>query len=255
MATRIGIVGIHGRMGGEVVALAARDPEIDLRGGVSRSPDGARYPNLLVTPDASALLPSLDALIDFSNAGAVEGVAAACVAAGTPLVTGTSGLDAAQQKALEAAASKIPVFQAANMSPGINAMLAVLPALVRALDGYDLEIVEAHHRYKADAPSGTAITLGRAIANASGGALEERAQHGREGVSPRQPGEIGIHAVRSGGNVGEHTIIIAGDGEEIRLSHRAFNRASYAEGALRAAKLIVGQPAGFYGPATLPGFL
>jgi 4-hydroxy-tetrahydrodipicolinate reductase len=255
MATRIGIVGIQGRMGGEIVALATRDPEVALVGGVSRSPDGARFPALLVTDDPSALLPAIDALVDFSTAGAVEAVASACVAAGTPLVTGTSGLDAAQQAALQDAARQIPVFQAANMSPGINAMLAVLPALVRALEGYDLEIVEAHHRYKADAPSGTAIALGRAIAEASGGTLEERARHGREGFNPRQPGEIGIHAVRSGGNVGEHTVILAGDGEEIRLSHRAFNRASYAEGALRAAKLIVGQPAGFYGPATLPGFL
>lgn len=255
MATRIGIVGIQGRMGGETVALANRDPEVRLVGGVSRSPDAARFPGLLVTADASALLPDIDALVDFSTASAVEGVVAACIAAGTPLVTGTSGLDAGQQAALQEAARQIPVFQAANMSPGINAMLAVLPALVRALEGYDLEIVEAHHRYKADAPSGTAIALGRAIAEASGGGLEERARHGREGFNPRQPGEIGIHAVRSGGNVGEHTIIIAGDGEEIRLSHRAFNRASYAEGALRAAKLIVGRPAGFYEPATLPGFL
>jgi 4-hydroxy-tetrahydrodipicolinate reductase len=255
MATRIGIAGIQGRMGGEIVALATRDPEVALMGGVSRSPDGGRFPGMRVTSDASALLPDIDALIDFSTAGAVEALAAACVAAGTPLVTGTSGLDAAQQAALRDAAGQIPVFQAANMSPGINAMLAVLPALVRALDGYDLEIVEAHHRHKADAPSGTAIAIGRAIVDASGGTLEERARHGREGFNPRQPGEIGIHAVRSGGNVGEHMVIIAGDGEEIRLSHRAFNRASYAEGALRAAKLIVRQPAGFYEPATLPGFL
>jgi 4-hydroxy-tetrahydrodipicolinate reductase len=127
--------------------------------------------------------------------------------------------------------------------------------IVRALQGYDVEIVESHHRHKADAPSGTALALARAVAEASGGDLEGRARYGREGARPRESEEIGIHAIRGGGNPGEHTVILAGDGEEIRLSHRAFSRASYAEGALRAARLIADQPPGWYEPATLPGFL
>ena len=141
------------------------------------------------------------------------------------------------------------------MSPGVNAALAVLPTLVRALQGYDVEIVEAHHRHKADAPSGTALALARAVAEASGGDFEGRLRHGRLGARRREADEIGIHAIRAGGNPGEHAVILAGEGEEIRLSHRAFSRASYAEGALRAARLIVGQPPGWYDPATLPGFL
>ncbi len=255
MAIRIGIAGIQGRMGGEIAALAQRDANVTLVGGLSRTPDPARFPGLQVVQHAAELLPAIDALIDFTGPEGAVAAAAACAEAGTALVTGTTGLDAGQRESLRTAAERVPVFQAANMSPGINAILAVLPALVRALEGYDLEIVEAHHRYKADAPSGTALAIGRVIADASGDALEARARHGREGFAPREAVEIGIHAVRSGGNPGEHTVIIAGDGEEVRLSHRAFSRAAYAEGALRAARMIVGQPAGWYEPATLPGFL
>ena len=156
---------------------------------------------------------------------------------------------------LRGAAERTAVFHATNMSPGVNAMLAVLPALARALDGYDIEIVETHHRHKVDAPSGTALTLARALAAATGDPLDGRAVHGRQGASKRAAGEIGIHAVRAGGNPGEHTIILASEGEEVQLSHRAFSRAAYAQGALRAARLIVGLPPGWYEPATLPGFL
>jgi 4-hydroxy-tetrahydrodipicolinate reductase len=255
MAVRIGIAGIQGRMGREIAALAAKDPALDLIGGLCRTPeDGFGHGYLLVT-EAESLLPEIDVLIDFSSPAGTALLAAQMAATGTPLVTGTTGLDAEQAAALRAATDRIAVFQAANMSPGVNAMLAVLPTLVRALNGYDLEIVETHHRHKVDAPSGTALALGQAIAEASGAPLAERARLGREGHSPRQAGEIGILAVRAGGNPGEHEVILAGDGEEVRLSHRAFSRAAYAEGALRAARLIAGQPAGWYEPATLPGFL
>jgi 4-hydroxy-tetrahydrodipicolinate reductase len=172
-----------------------------------------------------------------------------------PLVSGTTGLDVAQIATVRAAAERVAVFHAANMSPGVNAALAVLPTLVRALGDYDVEIVEAHHRHKADAPSGTALALARAVAGLSGEALDGRLRHGREGTSLRDASEIGIHAIRAGGNPGEHTVILASEGEEVRLSHRAFSRASYAAGSLRAARLIVGQPPGWYDPATLPGFL
>ena len=141
------------------------------------------------------------------------------------------------------------------MSPGVNAALAVLPALVRALQGYDVEIVETHHRHKVDAPSGTALALARVVAEAGGGDVERRCGMGARERSRRDADEIGVHAIRAGGNPGEHTVILASEGEELRLSHRAFSRASYAEGALRAARLIVDQPPGWYDPATLPGFL
>jgi 4-hydroxy-tetrahydrodipicolinate reductase len=255
MTIRIGIAGIGGRMGREIAALASGDPELELVGGLSRQPASLEERDRIVTRDAGELLPRIDVLIDFSAPAGTVVLAEHAAAAGTPLVTGTTGLDAEQAARLRAVAERGAIFHAANMSPGVNALLAVLPTLARALAGYDFEIVEAHHRHKVDAPSGTALALARALAGATGGELAERARFGREGASRREPGEIGIHAVRGGGNPGEHAIIIAGEGEEIRLSHRAFSRAAYADGALRAAKLIVGQPAGWYEPATLPGFL
>ena len=251
MALRIGIAGIRGRMGREIAALAAHHSDLFLVGGLGRR--GGSDPR--VHADAATLLPDIDVLIDFTIPAAAVGNAEACAAFGKPLVSGTTGLSAEQAAALRKAAESVAVFQAANMSPGVNAMVAVLPALVRALAGYDIEIVEAHHRHKVDAPSGTALALARVAADASGEPLARRAHFGREGAALRTPDEIGIHAVRAGGNPGEHTVIVTGDGEEIRLSHRAFTRVSYAEGALRAARLIVAQPAGWYEPATLPGFL
>jgi 4-hydroxy-tetrahydrodipicolinate reductase len=257
MTLRIGIAGIRGRMGREIAALAASDLRITLIGGLSRQagtaesgPDGVR---LFI--DIADLLPEIDVLIDFSAPTGTVDHASACAPAGVPVVCGTTGLDVAQMATLRTAAERVAVFHAANMSLGVNAALAVLPALVRALAGYDVEIVEAHHRHKVDAPSGTALALARAVAGSSGEALDGRVRHGREGASRRDADEIGIHAIRAGGNPGEHTVILASEGEEVRLSHRAFSRASYAAGALRAARLIVGQPPGWYDPATLPGFL
>ena len=257
MTLRIGISGIRGRMGREIAARAVNDHGMKLIGGLSRqshttesAPNGAR-----LFTDVAELLPEIDVLIDFSAPAATAEYATACASAGVPLVCGTTGLDVAQLAALRAAAERVAVFHAANMSPGVNAALALLPALVRALQDYDIEIVETHHRHKVDAPSGTAQALARAMAKASGGDVEGRARYGRQGASRRDAGEIGIHAIRSGGNPGEHTVILASEGEELRISHRAFSRASYAQGALRAAGLIGGQLPALYDPATLPGFL
>jgi 4-hydroxy-tetrahydrodipicolinate reductase len=251
MTLRIGIAGIDGRMGREIAALAAQDRDIAIVGGISRSPANDSWP---IFTNPANFVREIDVLIDFTSPeGAVEH-ARACAADGVPFVTGTTGLSREQSDALRAAAAVTAVFQAANMSPGVNALLAVLPLLSRALADYDVEIVETHHRHKVDAPSGTALALASAI-TAGSGDLASRANFGRRGDSPRAAGEIGIHAVRGGGNPGEHVVILAGDGEEVRLSHRAFGRAAYAQGALRAAKLIVDRPAGWYEPATLPGFL
>jgi 4-hydroxy-tetrahydrodipicolinate reductase len=132
------------------------------------------------------------------------------------------------------------------MSLGVATLLQVLPELVRLLDGYDIEIVEAHHRHKADAPSGTALALAEAIASAGSRPLPERATFGRHGIAPRQPHEIGIHSVRGGGNAGEHTIYLSDEGEEIQIVHRAFSRRTFAHGALRAAKFLNNSSPGFY---------
>jgi len=244
-------------MGREIAAHVVNDQRMALIGGLSRQvrtaesgPDGVR-----LFADVVDLLPEIDVLIDFSAPAGTVDHATACASAGTPMVCGTTGLDVDQMAILRVAAERVAIFHAANMSPGINAALAVLPILVRALEGYDAEIVEVHHRHKVDAPSGTALALARVVAEASGGDIEARARYGRQGASRRDADEIGIHAIRAGGNPGEHTVILASEGEELRISHRAFSRASYAEGALRAARLIVGQPPGWYDPATLPGFL
>lgn len=254
MTVRVGIAGIQGRMGREIAALAATAPEFSLVGGIARQPtplgDGL---NVVATVDE--LLPAIDVLIDFTAPSAAAAHAEACAGAGVALVCGTTGLDAGQMIVLRAASERIAVFLAANMSPGVNALLSVLPGLVRTLDAYDVEIVETHHRFKLDAPSGTALALARAVTEAGGGAIEDRVRYGREGLNKRSAAEIGIHAVRAGGNPGEHEVILAGDGEEIRLSHRAFSRAAYAAGALRAARLIAAQPPGWYDPSSLPGFL
>jgi 4-hydroxy-tetrahydrodipicolinate reductase len=257
MTVRIGIAGIRGRMGREIAALAANDERMSLVGGLSRQAcAAASVPDTIrLFADVTELLLQIDVLIDFSAPEATTAYANACGAAGVPIVCGTTGLDAAQMAVLRAAAERVAVFHAANMSPGVNAALVVLPTLVRALQNYDIEIVEAHHRHKADAPSGTALALAHAVAAASGGDIERRSRYGRVGARRREADEIGIHAIRAGGNPGEHTVILASEGEELRLSHRAFSRASYAEGALRAVRLIVDQPAGWYDPATLPGFL
>jgi 4-hydroxy-tetrahydrodipicolinate reductase len=243
-------------MGREIAALAAGDPALILVGGISRRPGADESDGVRIVTDAAELLPGIDVLIDFSAPAGAAACAEACGKTGVAFVSGTTGLDATQDASVRAAAERAAVFRAANMSPGVNAALAVLPALVRALADYDVEIVETHHRYKADAPSGTALALARAAAAAvNGDRLDNRARYGREGASLRTPGEIGIHAVRGGGNPGEHTVILAGEGEEVSLSIRAYSRAAYAQGALRAARLIADQPPGWYEPATLPGFL
>lgn len=255
MAVRIAIAGIQGRMGREIAALAASDPAFALVGGWGRRAEATGPESVAVTDSLDELLSQVDVLVDFSSTSGTAALATACAASGTRLVSGVTGLDIDQWATLRSASDHVAIFHAANMSPGVNALMAILPILVRALDTYDLEVVEAHHRYKADAPSGTALAFAKVLANASGGALQQRIRHGREGASLRQPGEIGMHAVRGGGNLGEHAIILASDGEEIRVSHRAFTRAAYAAGALRAARLIHGQPPGWYEPATLPGYL
>ena len=257
MTLRIGIAGIRGRMGREIAGHVVNDQRMTLIGGLSRQvrtaesgSDGVR-----LFADVVDLLPEIDVLIDFSAPAGTVDHATACASAGKPMVCGTTGLDVDQMAILHVAAERVAIFHAANMSPGINAALSVLPALVRALQGYDVEIVETHHRHKVDAPSGTAQALARAVADASGGNVEGRAQYGREGARRRSADEIGIHAIRAGGNPGEHTVILASEGEEIHISHRVFSRASYAQGALRAARLIGGQPPGWYDPVTLAGFL
>lgn len=254
---RLGIVGIAGRMGREIVAAAANDPGVRVIGGSVRPggavlPEGAP-PGIATHTALADLLPLVDVVIDFSTPASSVETARLAATMEIPVVIGTTGLDPEQMTSVRAMSARIPVLYAPNMSTGIGALLRILPEIARTLDGYDIELIEAHHRHKIDAPSGTALALAEAIlASGAQRADPERAHpfvHGREGRSPRQPGEIGMHAVRGGGNSGEHEVIFASETEEIRVSHRAYNRGAFAAGAIRAAKQIVGQPPGWYGPA------
>lgn len=239
---RLGLIGISGRMGGEISALAAADPALAVVGGIGRGN----------AAELLALVRGCDVLIDFSTPEVSVAAAEAAAGAGRPIVVGTTGLSAAQLALLRATATRIPVWYARNMSTGVSLLQRMLPEIAHALDGYDIELVEAHHRHKTDAPSGTALMLAEAILaglrDGHQGGSPARLVFGREGQALRQPGEIGIHAVRGGGNAGEHTVIFASDEEEIRITHRAYSRRAFAAGAIRAARAIHGQPPGWYGP-------
>ncbi len=165
---------------------------------------------------------------------------------GKPHVIGTTGLSGEQHARLEEAAISVPIVLAPNMSVGVNLLREVVRDLSRKLAGYDIEVVEAHHRHKKDAPSGTALLLARAAAEGRGQNLDEVATYGREGVAPRREGEIGIHALRGGAVVGEHRLIFYSEGEEVEVTHRALSRRTFADGAMRAAGFAATVEPGLY---------
>lgn len=247
---RIGIAGIDGRTGREIIAASREMDDLTVVGGFGSDGEARTIGNGTRT-SVDAFLSTIDVLIDFSKPAAVPGYASASAKARRPYVCGVTGLDAAQRASLDAAASTIPVFYARNMSVGIAAIAELLPALARGLAGYDVEIIETHHRRKVDAPSGTALVLAEAVASGRELDLAAAAVHGRSGHSPRSKDEIGIHAIRGGGNAGEHVVLFAGDGEEIRIEHRALSRRTFADGALRAARFIVQCSPGQYGMSDL----
>ncbi len=237
---RIGIAGITGRVGRLLAEeiLAAGD---ELIGGTSR-----QQPN----PDIVALAARCDAVIDFTHADAVRRHADALAGGAAVWILGTTGLDRAAQGAVAAAAARLPVVQAANFSPGVALLLGLARRMAAALPAadYDAEILEMHHRQKRDAPSGTALALGEAVAEARGVALRDVRESGRDReTSPRPPGAIGFAALRGGQIVGEHTLSFTAGNEQISLGHRAFDRRVFAAGALRAARWAQGRPPGLYG--------
>ena len=237
MSRRIGVAGQSGRMGRllvEEIALAG----CSLSGGTRRG------------ETVDALAAESDVVIDFTRASAVQGHATGLAAAGTAWVLGTSGLSTADEAAVAAAAARIPVVYAANFSAGVTLVLALAERMAAALPSaqYDAEIMEMHHRQKVDAPSGTAIALGRAVAAGRQVDLATVMQSGRDGpTGPREIGAIGFAALRGGQVVGEHSLLFAGADEQIVLTHKAFDRRTFASGAMRAALWVVGRPPGLYG--------
>ena len=258
MSTKIAISGVSGRMGRALLEAVAGDPDcmlgaaIDRRGSALVGQDaGAAFgaaSGVRVSDQPAAALEGAHALIDFTRPEATFGYLDACAATGVPLVIGTTGFDDAGRARIAAAAERIPVVFAPNMSVGVNLLmkLAELAAQVRE-EGYDIEIIEAHHRHKVDAPSGTALGLGQAVARAIGRDLASCAVYGREGVTgERDPRTIGFATVRGGDIVGDHTLLFAGVGERVELTHKASSRATFAQGALRAAKWLQGRAPGLY---------
>jgi len=258
--TKIGIIGCAGRMGRMLIREIAGTEGCALAGGVVKSGSGALGQDLgtLATlgrlglaahDDAGQLLHDSDVAIEFTTAAATAEHAALAARRGTPLVVGTTALDAAQEAALRDAAAKVPIVWAANTSLGINLLLGLVAQVAERLGpDWDIEILEMHHRQKVDAPSGTALALGAAAAAARAVALDAVAARGRDGITgPRKTGGIGFAALRGGDNIGEHHVYFAGLGEQLELSHRATNRGIYAKGAVRAARWVVGQPPGLYG--------
>jgi 4-hydroxy-tetrahydrodipicolinate reductase len=198
--------------------------------------------------DPATGIGSCDVVVDFSHADATERICAACVAQQKPLVTGTTGHSAAQLEKLREASETIPVLHAANFSIGVNTLFSLARLAAELLGGgFDIEISETHHRLKKDAPSGTAKRLAEVLCDARGLTYEEGVVHGRAGITGERPtAQIGMHAIRAGDVVGDHTVIFAAAGERLELTHKASNRDTFAVGALRAAQWIVGKPAALY---------
>lgn len=247
--TRIAIVGADGRMGTAVAQLAALDPALELVGTIGRAERPGEIPTV-TADEAGSVLRLADVVIDFSAPELLDRLLReqGDLIAGRALVTGTTGLDGELRGRLESAARLGPVLHAANFSVGVNLLLALVEQAARTLGpAYDAEVVEAHHRRKVDAPSGTALALGEAIAAGRGAVLDQVRRDGRAGRPGARPeGEIGFHALRGGELVGEHRVLLIGERERVEFGHVAVDRALFAEGALRAAGWIVGRPPGWY---------
>lgn len=231
---RLGLTGSNGRMGRAFQQLLEGDVRFDLVARIASDADWHAAP-------------ALDVVIDFSTPDGFDAALTHCDLHGVALVSGTTGLDVARRQRLAAAAAAIPVLYAANFSLGVAVLTRVLREAAAALPEWDLEIIEAHHAQKVDAPSGTALALGRAAAAARSQDFDAVALLSRAGsVGARKPGTIGFATVRAGDIVGEHTAVLAGMGERLELSHRASDRAVFARGALAAAAWLAGKRAGAY---------
>ena len=244
------IVGASGRMGEVLIETALTAPGVVLHAAVDRDPSGCRAPDgvINITRDFIGSLEGADIVIDFTRPeGTLEHIAA-CAEYGVKMVIGTTGFDEAEKETIRTAAEQIGIVLAANFSVGVNLTFKLLALASRVLDdGYDIEIIEAHHRHKIDAPSGTALQMGEIIADSLGRDLRECAVYGRSGVTgERDPKTIGFATVRGGDVIGDHTALFAAIGERLEISHKASSRSCFASGALRAARWIAGKSHGLY---------
>ena len=262
----IGVIGAAGRMGRMLIAEILAHDEARLSGAVEGAGHeaigrdagllaGVAEAGVAVGDDARALFAGSDAVLEFTSPEASLAHAVLAAETQTIHVIGTTGLDADQEAALAAAAARTAIVWAPNMSPGVNLLMGLVERVSAALDDdYDIEIFEIHHRHKVDAPSGTALSLGRAAAKGRGVELDDVAVRGRDGkTGPRHRGAIGFASLRAGDVVGDHSVTFAAEGERIELSHRAGDRRIYARGALRAAFWARGKGPGLYSMADVLG--
>ncbi len=258
MTHRIAVAGASGRMGQMLIdAIRAADDcrlsgALDIASSPAIGKDAGSFSGqptgVLITPDLHLGLSDSQVLIDFTRPeGTLEHIKV-CRELGVALVIGTTGFTDAQKAVIAEASKDIAIMMAPNMSVGVNVTLKLLEMAAKALStGYDIEIIEAHHRHKVDAPSGTALKMGEVIADALGRDLKDCAVYAREGVTgERDPSSIGFATIRGGDIVGDHTVLFAGTGERIEISHKSSSRATYAQGSLRAVRFLADQKTGLF---------
>jgi 4-hydroxy-tetrahydrodipicolinate reductase len=250
--TKVAIAGGNGRMGRTLIELVQEHADLEIAGIVlapgEEPPETLPASQGLYGHSLSRAVAAADVLVDFTTPATVADHADACARSGTAWVVGTTGLDARQQDCIREAAEIVAVCQSANFSTGVNLMLRLVELAARVSDRTtDLEVIEAHHRHKVDAPSGTALAIGQAMAAGRGIDLDAHAVRSRDGITGARPeGAIGFATIRGGDIVGEHTALFAGEGERLEITHRAGTRQAFARGALRAAHWAVNQPRGLY---------
>jgi len=261
----IAVAGASGRMGQMLIEAVRADPRcvlvgaLDVVGSASLGLDASAFLGqscgVLITADLTAGLQQAGTLIDFTRPDGTLAHLGVCRQLGVNMVIGTTGFSAAQKAEIEASAKDIAIVMAPNMSVGVNVTLKLLEMAARSLaTGFDIEIIEAHHRHKVDAPSGTALKMGEVIAGALGRDLKDCAVYAREGVTgERDPSTIGFASIRGGDIVGDHTVLFAGTGERIEISHKSSSRATYAQGSLRAAHFLAGKKCGLVTMADVLG--
>lgn len=256
---KVVVAGASGRMGGRLVSLIKESSDLQLVGAVERKGHttigadagdvaGCGRIGVAVTDNLTALADRADVLIDFTAPDVSLAHMAVMAAYRKTMVIGTTGLSAKQLAELQKLAKQIPCVFSPNMSVGVNVILKVLAEMARTFgEDYDIEVTEAHHRLKKDAPSGTALKIAQVLADATGRDLDKVAVYGRKGmIGERKRGEIGIQVIRAGDIVGDHTVLFGGPGERIEVTHRAHSRDTFARGALRAARWVVTRPPGLY---------
>ena len=264
---RVAVIGVTGRMGQALLRAAPSFPRVIVTGAVA-SPQslalgrdagtiaGLGSSNLIVTSDLTAALRQADVAIDFSHADGTPATLGACRAARKPLLLGTTGIDPALEREISAAAGEIALLTAANTSIAVAVLTELVRESARGLPAsFDVDVIETHHRTKQDVPSGTALALGREAAQIRGLKLPEGGAASPSGVAGGRPeGQVGISSIRAGDVIGEHTVLYSGPGEQLALTHRAFDRGIFARGALAAALWLVAQPPGRYGMRDFIGY-